>query len=134
LLEVFLAAMEQSNFSTLSPAEQLAWLRRVAHNKVVDLYRRTTRNPHVPIEHVAEPEDDQVEASPEQAILREEEYSQLREQLKGLPQLQQEVLRLRFAENRRCAEIAALVGKSEVAVRIILSRALNQLRKLYKQQ
>ncbi len=134
LLEVFLAAMQQSNFASLGEQEQLAWLRRVAHNKVVDLYRRDTRYPRVPLEQIAEPVDEQVNASPEQAALQEEEYLYLRAQLKNLSPLHQEVLRLRFAENRRCAEIAAIVGKSEVAVRIILSRALNQLRKIYEQQ
>lgn len=134
LLEVFLAAMEQSNFASLNEQEQLAWLRRVAHNKVVDMYRYTAHYPRVPIEQVAEPANEQVESSPEDAFLQEEEYLNLRTQLKSLSQVQQEVLRLRFAENRRCAEIATLVGKSEVAIRIMLSRTLNQLRKLYEQQ
>src|SRR6266567_2841928 len=38
VLEVFLAALEQENkLSMLADTGQLAWLRRVAHNKVIDL-------------------------------------------------------------------------------------------------
>ncbi len=71
LLEVFLAAMEQANFSLLSEQEQLAWLLQVAHNKAMDVFRRTTRYPRVSIEQIAESAYEQVELSPEQTILYE---------------------------------------------------------------
>jgi DNA-directed RNA polymerase specialized sigma24 family protein len=39
LVEVFLAAHNHSELSGLSEERQLAWLRRVARNKVIDRYR-----------------------------------------------------------------------------------------------
>src|SRR5215469_4173886 len=54
LLEVFIAAFEHKGLASLSDGEQLAWLRRVAHNKCVDVYRRTPRQPVVPLEQVTE--------------------------------------------------------------------------------
>src|SRR5437879_5406200 len=67
LLDVFLAALQHANFSVLGEHEQLAWLQRVAHNKVIDLYRLSTRYPQVPLEHVAEPIDEQKDTTPERA-------------------------------------------------------------------
>jgi DNA-directed RNA polymerase specialized sigma24 family protein len=46
-LEVFTAALENDNFSGLQEGEKLAWLRRVAHNKLVDIYRRSTNHPEL---------------------------------------------------------------------------------------
>ncbi len=50
LLEVFIAALEKPDLSTMSQQEQLAWLRRVAHNKFVDFYRRSTRQTSIPLQ------------------------------------------------------------------------------------
>lgn len=40
LLEVFIAAVENPGLLTLQEYEQIAWLQRVAHNKLIDHYRR----------------------------------------------------------------------------------------------
>jgi DNA-directed RNA polymerase specialized sigma24 family protein len=48
--------------------------------------------------------------------------------------LQQQVVKLRFFGGLRCAEIAAVLGKREGTVRVLLSRALNLLRALHEEQ
>lgn len=45
LLEVFLAALEDDRLEAVPEDERLAWLRGVAHHKLVDYYRRHTRRP-----------------------------------------------------------------------------------------
>lgn len=134
LVDVFLAALENDAFSTLPEKTQLAWLWRVARNKVVDFYRKSIHRQSVALEHVVETiyEDDVLE--PEQTILRKEEYAQVQTLLQSLPTSQQEVLRLRFAQDLHCPEIASRLGKHEGAVRVMLSRALNMLRRIYDQQ
>lgn len=134
LLEVFLAALEHPHFSAIEEQAQWAWLRRVAHNKVVDLYRHSLRHPSVTLERLAEPLYEDEALAPEHLLLQEEKGAWLRACLQNLSPLQQKVLRLRFAEELRCAEIASRVGKSEVAVRIVLSRTLNLLRDTYEKQ
>jgi RNA polymerase sigma-70 factor, ECF subfamily len=52
--------------------------------------------------------------------------------LQRLSAVQQEVLQLRFIGGLRCTEIAVLLNKREGAIRSILSRALNGLRKYYE--
>jgi len=42
------------------------------------------------------------------------------------------VLHLRFSQGMRCSEIAAHLGKHEGAVKVMLSRALNILKNIYK--
>lgn len=131
LLDVFTAALEQPQFHTLSEAAQKMWLWRVARNKLIDYYRRTNRRPATPIAEVEEELFIADTHTPEEALLRQEEYRQLHATLQQLPPLQQEVLRLRFVHNLRSAEVAAVIGKSDGAVRMLLARALNLLRSIY---
>ena len=106
LLEVFIAALENPRLSEMSQQEQLAWLRRVAHNKFVDFYRRSMRHPSISLEDVQQELYDEDDRAPELVALGHEEHALLRTHLASLPKIQQEVLRLRFAEDLRCPEIA----------------------------
>ncbi len=132
LLEVFLAALERVGFAVLSVKEQEAWLWSVARNKTVDHYRRAARRPGVRLEVVLDDLYERDEYAPEHVILRREEYARLRTYIERLPEIQQEVLRLRFANDMRCAEIATILQKSEGAVRMLLSRTLKLLRSVYE--
>jgi RNA polymerase sigma-70 factor (ECF subfamily) len=131
LLEVFLAALENEQFSTIPEGKQQAWLRMVARNKVVDYYRRTQRRPSIPLLQMAENIYSREELEPEQVALRHEEYSHLYRTMQGLSQSQQEILQLRFGHGLSCNEIATVMEKSEGAVRMLLSRTLKLLRGLY---
>src|SRR6266566_8150750 len=53
-LEVFLTALEHDNLSWLTDKQQLVWLRRVAHNRLIDKYRRSPRPVVVPLDQVVE--------------------------------------------------------------------------------
>lgn len=132
LLEVFLAAIEHEKLVALPPNEQLAWLRSVAHHKLVDLYRRTNRRHSVPLEEAEELLEEE-EQLPEQVVLHWEEVQNIRDALQRLPPLQQQILRMRFAANLRTPQIAAALGKREGAVRVLLSRAITLLRRVYNE-
>jgi RNA polymerase sigma factor (sigma-70 family) len=134
LLDVFLGALQNENFLTSGEEQQVAWLHRVAHHKLVDRYRQSTRRQFVSIEQMTDMLFDHEDSEPEQVALRREAYTQLLGMLKQLPLLQQQVLRLRFANGLRCTEIAAILGKREGTIRSSLSRALNLLRRIYKEQ
>ena len=134
LLEVFLAALENSVWTTLTEGEQLAWLRRVARNKLIDHYRQKTRHPATSLEEVHETLDEDENLLPEFLALRHEALAILHREIAALPKFQQEVLRLRFAHGLHTKEIAQMLNKTDVAIRIVLSRTLNQLRRSYEQQ
>jgi RNA polymerase sigma factor (sigma-70 family) len=131
LLDVFLAAMENQALPRMSAQHQEAWLRRVAHNKCMDFHRRATRHPAVPLELFTETLYDDEHLSPEQMALRQEELAQLREDFASLPATQQELLRMRFADDLPCSQIALRLQKSEGAIRTTISRTLNHLRSIY---
>ena len=131
LLEVFLAAMERNNLADLKEAERKAWLWRVAHNKAADYYRRMARHPNINLKQVEETlsiDDDQ---EPEQVTLKREEHAHLRAAIAQLPELQRDVLQLRFAYELSYAEIATILEKKEGTVRMLLSRTLKLLRAIY---
>ena len=134
VVEVFLAALENTKFSTLPEKAKQLWLWRVAHNKVADSHRRAKTRQSVAIEQVIESLFEDEIYSPEHAALRQEDYIALHAHLQSLPALQQEILRLRFGQELSCSEIAAIVGKQENAVRVTLSRSLNLLRRIYRRR
>lgn len=131
--EVFLAAMEHDNLCWLNHNQQVAWLRRVAHNKLIDSYRRPGHPPVVPLEQVVEAACHDEALTPEQTVLRREELVSLYHAVGALPLEQQQVLLLRYGEGLRFAEIAVLLHKRETAVRKICSRSLARLRIIYSQ-
>ena len=132
LLEVFLAAMERDYLAGFAEREQWAWLWRVARNKATDHYRQRSRHPNVALKQVEETLFAAEEQEPEQVALQREELASLEASIQRLPALQQQVLRLRFGHELACAEIAALLGKKETAVRMALSRALRLLRTIHQ--
>jgi RNA polymerase sigma-70 factor (ECF subfamily) len=133
-VEVFVAALEQDNLSALPASERLAWLRRVAHNKIVDTYRKQARHPQIVLNEALENLllDDDLQ-TPEMVALQHETYAQLYAVIQTLPILQQQLLRLRYGDGLPFSEIAVLLEKREDAVRKLCSRTLASLRTIYQQ-
>ena len=130
--EVFTAALMQNDLNYLRPEDQLAWLKRVTRNKLVDNYRRLNRHVTVNIDLFAEILYDNEE--PEQILLQNEVRNQLRSYIQQLPSLQQQLLYLRYVHNLRCSEIAVLMNKSEAAISQLLTRTRTALRAAYSNQ
>ncbi|MHB8598200.1 MAG: RNA polymerase sigma factor [Ktedonobacteraceae bacterium] len=132
LLEVFIAAFHNDKLARMPDEQQLAWLRRVARNKVIDRYRHTSLLTILPLEQVMEQEDNAL--TPEQRAEQQERYERLYEALKQLSPLQQEMIQLRYVHALRFVEIAAYLDKPEGSVRKLMTRTLRQLRELYEQR
>jgi RNA polymerase sigma-70 factor (ECF subfamily) len=130
LVEVFMAAHNQLSLSTLSEERQLAWLRRVARNKVIDRYRHAARLILLPLEHVIETEDGAL--SPEQRAVQQENYRRLYSALERLSPAQQQLIHLRYGNGLRLVAIADMLEKPEGSVRKMLARTLRQLRAIYE--
>ena len=131
VLEVFLAALKQQDLWRLSAEQQRAWLLRVAYYKSVDHHRRALIRSVVPLDEATEQFLAGEARSPESLALRNEEHALLRQRLCQLPEHYQMILQLRFVHGLRCTEIASHLQKSEGAIRMMLSRALNSLREIY---
>ncbi len=131
LLEVFIAAFKYERLADLPAERQMAWLRRVARNKVIDRYRHTALLALLPLEQAAEMEDHQL--TPEQRVERQEKYTHLSQALRQLSPTQQELIQLRYGEGLSFAEIAGMLARPEGTLRKLLARTLRQLRTHYDQ-
>lgn len=103
-----------------------AWLYRIAHNLLIDQYRKNRSKYEIPledIEYLGHPDQ-----GPEQATEQGLFIEQVRKGLQKLDSVQQEILVLRFINGLSLQEAAAILGKSVGAVKIAQHRALKELR------
>lgn len=131
LLEVFLAALQNTSLARFPASRQLAWLRRVARNKVIDHYRHRALFTIQPLRQAQETEDQGL--TPEQQTEEQEKRAWLLQAIEQLSPVQQELIRLRYVQELRLTQIAVLMEKSEGTVRKMLSRTLRRLKTLYEQ-
>ena len=104
-----------------------AWLFRIAHNLVVDHYRRSARRQTTPIDEVfdlASPSDPAAEV--EQALAME----QVRQAMEVLNPAQQEVISLRFMGGLSSEEAGQVMGRTSGAIRELQRTAVRALRGL----
>jgi RNA polymerase sigma factor (sigma-70 family) len=98
-----------------------AWLFTIARRKAIAAYRR--RRPNLPLdEAVAEPAEDLLEQ-----VVQGEVLERMAELFAGLGEDQRDLLRLRFTARLSYAEIGALRGSSEAAVKMAVYRLLCQM-------
>ena len=133
------ACRQLSHYLRERPLPFYPWLRQLAWNRLVDLYRRhvlarrrsVTREepPPLPNESVAELADRLVAAdsTPSKRVVREELRQRVRQALLRLPEHDREVLVMRHLEQLPMAEIAAILGVTEGAVKVRHVRALARL-------
>lgn len=106
-----------------------AWLVRIVVNEV-NQQRRKKRLSTVPLEYVPEIEDDCDEV--ETAMIRNEEHQLLRRALETLPSEQRETVILRYFSDLTVPEVAKVMGKREGTIKSRLSRALNRLNEILR--
>ena len=85
LLDVFLAARQAPHVRYETARGQLAWLRQVARNKLVDAYRRGSQIKTVPLENARSVADPETASNPEQALVQTETLAQLQATVQSLP-------------------------------------------------
>lgn len=105
-----------------------AWLFTIAHHAVVDFYRRQGSRPQMrPLDASEDQLTDPV-STPEELVLQREDQQTLRRALTTLSEDQRQVVELRLA-GLKGSEIAAVVGRSHDAVKMLQFRALRRLGK-----
>jgi RNA polymerase sigma-70 factor (ECF subfamily) len=141
--DVFLSAMRGiKRFRPTHGNSFAAWLFRIAHNRIIDHYKRHDRD-----EVSLDPKTPAMEAvsllgapltsrtpRPEEALTQQETFEQMRALLATLSPRRQEVITLRFFGGLRNQEIAVILGLDERTIASHLSRGLQDLRNLYAGQ
>jgi RNA polymerase sigma-70 factor (ECF subfamily) len=100
-----------------------SWLFRIASNLIADHFRRDHRETPLTMNEVPRRSGDDVLA----LVTIREEKAILRAALQTLPEEHQTVLIMRFMQGLSHADVAATVGKSVAAVRVVQHRALKAL-------
>ncbi|MFC1965107.1 RNA polymerase sigma factor [Chloroflexota bacterium] len=112
-----------------------AWLYRIATNEIASYYRHG-RKSQVRWEDIAEFKVDSIPSAEEELIeaeaelKRHEQYLALHDNIYRLDIKYQEVITLRFFENKQINEISEILGKQEGTIKSLLHRGLKKLREL----
>jgi len=122
--QVFLSAWEAIEDYEPRGYPFSSWLYRIAHNAVVDHYR--TKKDESPLDSVAFTLADE-SLGPEETLMKKRQVSRLLEALAHLSEDKQELIILRFVEGLSHAQVAEILGKSEVACRVMQHRVLSRL-------
>ena len=129
--EVFLRMLESVRSFKWKGYPFSSWLFRIAHNLVVDHFRRNGRQKTSPLESVsgtigATTHDVDSYLDTELSMV------QVSEAMTELTDLQREVLSLRFSGGLSVRETAEAVGKNENAVKALQHAGVKKLRMLLK--
>jgi RNA polymerase sigma-70 factor (ECF subfamily) len=130
--QVFLKMLESIRDRKAWHSSFSGWLYRIAHNLVIDHYRRRDRHSSVDLEDgppMASELEDPV-ATAEMNI----DAERLRTAIRRLTDEQAEVVSLRFLEGYSIAEVAAMTNRTEGAIKALQYRAVATLRTMLYDQ
>jgi RNA polymerase sigma-70 factor (ECF subfamily) len=102
------------------------WLYRVAHNLVVDHYRKQPPAPPLPLDEQLAADQKEPTTQVEEQFFRQRLQTAIRQLTPG----QQQVLALRFGEQLTAREVGEVMGKSTGAVEVQQHRALAALQRI----
>ncbi len=119
------AFASMGGFQWRGPSSFLRWLRTIAERVILEEVRRQGKQGHV-VELVREPLGDGT--SPSRQLRRDERFERLERVLGDLSDDHREVVVLSLIDGLPHTEIAERLGRSLVAVRKLLSRALDRLK------
>ena len=122
--QVFIRAWQAIGRYKRTASPFLAWLIRISHNLVIDFYRSSKSE--VPID--SDIPDTGPGTTPVHLAEARFNREEMRRAINKLNGDQQQVILMRFIEDFSYAEIAAALGKSEGAVRVIVHRGLVKMR------
>lgn len=103
-----------------------SWLYRIAHNLVANFHRDQGRRVILPIDDL--PLRSKGREAPEQVVERQDEEHSLWHAINQLNEDRRELLILKFGEGLSNAQIGALMGRTEGAIKSLYHRTLLSLR------
>jgi len=133
--EVFFKALKNIGRFHWRDVSLSSWLYRIATHEIANSFRNSKRR-QLSVERVSDfismsnPSVETVLLEAEAELKRHEEYITLCENISKLSIKYQEVITLRFFENKQIKEIGQILGKREGTVKSLLHRGLKKLRGL----
>ena len=123
--DVFIRMLEAITAGRAWTSSLQGWLYRIAHNLIIDHYRRQTKRDG--------PELDESWMAPETYAETFEglfSTAQLRTAMRFLTEEQRQVVILKFVEGLSNAEVADALGKTEGAIKALQHRALSSIKRI----
>lgn len=124
--DVFLKAIKSLKTYKERGVPMQAWLFRIAHNLVVDYFRKNKNYRTVPIDDI----QIESETNPVATTERNLEIERVKEAMVQLTNEQREVIKLRFFGELSSKEAGQVLNKSDGAVREMQRAAIEKLRNL----
>ena len=124
--QVFLKAIKSISSFKWKGFPFSAWLYRIAHNQIVDYFRKSKKQVSVTLDESLAADDD----DPAEVFDHKLDIEKLSSAAKQLTPAQQEVISLRFTSEMSIIQVAQVMGKSEGAVKALQHSAVVALRKL----
>jgi len=113
-----------------------SWLYRIATNEVNQYFRKAEYKKSISMEELQEqgfelisphdPESALIEA--QEKLKQYQDFLEIQEKILRLPAKYQEIIALRFFEQKQIKEISEILGKKEGTVKSLLHRAVEKLR------
>jgi RNA polymerase sigma-70 factor (ECF subfamily) len=139
--EVFFKALKNlGRYQSRDNVPFSSWLYRIATNQVNDHFRSKNRKHTVVSLEEASDTGDTISTSSssveaevlqaEEELRRQEEFLILHESISKLPIKYQEVITLRYFEDKQEKEIAQILGRPQGTVKSLLHRGLRKLREM----
>ena len=107
------------------------WVLTIAQNTIIDFWRKKSRENQDPTEHLDEVKN-QYAKSPEELMISDEEQKKIIKTIESLDKNYQDILRLRFFEEKSIKEIAEELGISVANTKVRVMRAKKVLAELLK--
>ena len=124
--QVFLKAFKSISGYRSKGSPFSSWLFRIAHNQMVDYWRKRSKRTTVPLEETLVSSN----SNPSSEAERKMDIEGLVAATRRLTDMQREVVSLRFAGGLSVAEVAKAMGKSEGAIKALQHSAIVSLRKM----
>lgn len=126
--QTFLKSFENIDSYEMRDVAFSSWLYRIAHNLVVDFFRRESKRENVPIEE--QPPTTSNRGNPVETVLADLESERLYRAMGKLTHNQREVLVLKFIDNLSNNQVAEIMGISIGAVKSTQKRGLLSLNRI----
>jgi RNA polymerase sigma-70 factor (ECF subfamily) len=124
---VFFQALRHIDSFDPAQGSVAAWLFRIAHNLLTNYHRTRARRPAAPLEAAADTVDPA--APPPLVVEAADDARHVREAMRRLSPERQHLLLLKYVQNMTNADIGRTIGRNEGAVKSLLRRTLDALRR-----
>ena len=110
-----------------------SWIYKIATNEILNFYRKKKKT--ISLDKIKEikSNSDLLEeiVKDQEELEKNKEFLELHKKVSQLPMKYQEVIYLRYFENKKIKEICEILGKREGTVKSLLHRGIKRLKKLF---